>query len=240
MILEIEKNLENMLLAPENKDLLDLYNELKPNHYWRDSPAARKYARIFGLCRLLGVTNLYDIGCGGVWQALFLANYPDVFYTGIDYFGNDNTYANESFAKSFGKRINFQYAHYAFLLNLPPSYPSNNLGIALGWLTGCIRCEQKTAFAFSKDFERIIIDIQDRDFKDWEAKLAESEPFQFNDGVSYWEIERTSFKLYKICDAEEEYGKPLVFGTKFPEEIDMLKKIKYDFNDDKFAIPYID
>jgi len=69
--------------------------------------------------------------------------------------------------------------------------------------------------ALTKDFERILINIRYKNLAVWEAGL-------------------TAFKLYTL-DGDAD-GTPLVFGTKFPGEIEELERIGYNYSDDRFSI----
>lgn len=210
MLSEIEQNFRKILLDTNNQELLDLYTL-----FCESNPELKlevtKYARIFGLCRLLKIKNLYDIGCGRRNQAFFLAGYPDMAYTGIDC-TYDYTYINELFAKSCGERIQFQYAKYPY----PIAPVSENIAIACQW-----GYSKRIYEAFSRDFERIIIDISS------------------NEKISLLKKSLKDFTLTKLTGFSWNMS-PIVFGTKFPKEIDMLRKINYSYCDDRFAIPFVD
>jgi hypothetical protein len=203
MLSEIRQNFKKTMLETGNEALFDL----RPSFWDSEYPELPDiYARFFGLCRLLKITDIYDIGCGQTDQAFYLASYPDMFYTGIDC-GPDYTHINKLFAKNCGERIKFRYARYPFPINPV----SKNIAIAH-------YSKNKSMYeAFTKDFERIIIDIDMKKVGSLKKSLSD-------------------FKLYKITA----YANPIVFGTKFPKEIDLLKAINYNFYDDRFAVPYVD
>ena len=172
------------------------------------------YARVFGLCRILGLTNLYDIGCGNRLQAFFLHGHKNMFYTGIDK-GIDFTRLNEFldtqlFPNDKG-RIKFRTGTYPFEIT-----PAKNNAAILLYSLGMIPDEQSIkniAAALSGDFERVLMNIRSEYFSIWEAELSD-------------------FTQYKIGDAEN----PFVFCTKFPEDISKLNDMGYNCFDSKFTI----
>ena len=172
------------------------------------------YSRIFGLCKTLGITNIYDIG-GRNWQPSFLLiDSPDINYTGIDCHDIDYEYLNGVFEEH--KNIKFQKAYYPFDIMAA----GNNIAVS-HYAMGTLLTEEESikiaAAALSKDFERILINIKREWLHIWETGLAE-------------------FRLYTVDCKGDAKERPLVLGTKFPEEIDKLKHIEYDYLNDEFAV----
>lgn len=176
------------------------------------------YARIFGLCRILGVTNLYDIGCAHYLQAYLLKSHKNMFYTGIDRMF-DFSYVNELISTPnsplfLGERIKFQMAEYPF--DIQPA--DNNVAISSNCLGFLLRDEESiksVAGALSRDFERIIMNVKSESFGVWETELA-------------------AFKLHRIGERD------FLFGTKFPEDIYRLEEIGYNCLDNRFTIGFYD
>lgn len=63
--------------------------EEDPEEYIRDKQREYmavnyRYARIFELCRVIGVKHIFDIGCQGLNQSFLLGEFSTMTYTGID------------------------------------------------------------------------------------------------------------------------------------------------------------
>lgn len=209
-----EERLKKSIFETGDTAALDMYVKLKSakNALGLDfyGPYAyENYAQVFGLCRCLGITNLYDIGCGNALQAFLLLSHQNIFYTGID-MCLDFAHINETFSKICGERIKFQKAEYPF--EITPAV--NNAAIscyAIGMEASEDQSIKKIAGALSKDFERILMNINDKNFKIWENQLSD-------------------FTLHKIGNGN------FVFGTKFPEDVDRLNKMHYNCYDSRFTI----
>jgi len=104
---KLEEKLKKSILETGDEWALDGYVKLKSA---RKQQLYYDYLKIFGLCRALEITNLYDIGCGQSHQALLLSNFSDIYYTGID-----NNYDFKDLNRLFAElntNIKFQQAEY--------------------------------------------------------------------------------------------------------------------------------
>jgi hypothetical protein len=217
----LDNVLKKLILETSNEAALDLYVNLQTTKLRRFD--CSKYAQIFGLCRLLGVANIYDIGCGANGQAFLLENYSDMFYTGIDCDENiDFAYINKLFAEAYNERIKFQKVNYPFVM----TPQSNNIALCCSSLFP----SKNITEALSRDFERVFISFL------YKSNEDNDECFKM------WENELSNFKLckmgyYCVGGWQSSY---LIFGTRFPKEISMLDLMEYDFNDDRFILEYVD
>ena len=192
------------------------------------------YVRIFGLCRLLGLTDLYDIGCGEMYQAFLLINFPGMVYTGIDAaftFGHskaidrdnkrfDFTYINDLIMKcGDDNKIKYQIAEYPFAI-MPAE---NNVAILSGCLGATMSKDDEsiknTAAALTRDFERVIMGPFN-DFEKWEAELKD-------------------FKFHTIRE-DDRYSHHYMLGTKFQKDISILEETGYNYYDDRFTLHNVD
>jgi len=218
MISEQHVNLRNrlkeMILNEHDEHALDLYVKLSSA---QNRINYTMYARIFGLCRLLKVTDIFDIGCGTQYPLFLISPYQDMSYTGIDC-SDELQYssANELLTTYFDGRIKIKKAQYPF--RITPR--RNNIAIACGWLGEFAESEKDITRAFSRDFDRVLIDIHG---------VAD-----FDISSQAWEREVTDFELYKINSNR------MIVSTKFPEEIAVMGKNDYNYDDENFSIPYVD
>ena len=221
---KLEEKLKKLILQTGDETILDSYIKLKSarnqQHYY-------DYLRIFGLCRALGVTNLYDIGCGHSRQAFLLSKSLDICYTGIDCVDYDFNDLNALFLELNGnENIKFRYAEYPFAVTTA----SNNIAIshyalgALGTMRKSDDAIENAAKALSRDFERILISINP-------------------ECLSIWETVLTDFTLctvgYDIEDGKTATSIPTVFGTRFPEELAKLEEIEYNYYNNRFMVEFI-
>ncbi|MDD4414567.1 MAG: hypothetical protein PHR14_08525 [Oscillospiraceae bacterium] len=187
-----------------------------------------KYANIFDFCKVLGVNNLYDIGCCFINQSFLLLDSPDVFYTGIrgfslmDYHNViDETYPNyhypvaEQVPSFCDGRINFINKEYPF--EITPA--KNNIAIAIHSL-GTYKMGLNTgpeietiAHALAKDFDLILMDIHPESFESPYGHL------------SLWQQLIPEFEFYKI---RSNFSRSLLFATKTPDD-DSAKLTKVDY-----------
>lgn len=144
----------------------------------------RRYSKIFDLCRVLGITNIYDIGCCTINQAFLLAHHSRMNYTGLDcgFILNDwrtsdtetNNYyrlfAQEAPPPFCGGRIRFVEGWYP---DTSFEVKPNNIAIGSYSLAMCEgkECIEKTVSALTHDFERILFNltIRDTDAAFWKA-----------------------------------------------------------------------
>jgi len=220
-LLKFEESLKKAILEKGDEQALESYVKLKSINklqLWYD------YLKIFAFCQALEITNLYDIGCGNLHQALLLSSFSNISYTGID---SEHDFRNlTALFSEFSSHIKFQQAEYPF--EITP--PSNNIAIsqyALGALTQMQKSDdsiKNTARALSKDFERILITINPECFSIWEAELAD-----FN----------LHILGYDALDGKLDGSIPTVFATKFPEEINQLIQNQYNYYNNEYIIDFI-
>ncbi len=197
-----------------DRDALQLYG------FWAAAGALgniyEEYSRIFGLCRLLGGMNVYDIGCGWNYQACLLIHRYDMTYTGIDadeHFDYDRM--NGVFAESYGNRIRFFCAHYPCPLTILPG----NAAIARRWRyrRGSLSNLKRFAASIVKDFDRLITT--------WYY-----EEYDREDMLKFWEEEMPGFRAVPLGDEE------LILATKIPEDFAKMEEVNYKYGNSAFAI----
>ena len=219
---KLEEKLKKSILETGDEWALESYIKLKSTR--KHVQLYHDYLKIFGLCRALGVTNLYDIGCGYSHQALLLSKSSDIYYTGID-----SNYDFEDLIKLFAElnsNIKFQQAEYPF--DITP--PCNNIAIshyalgALGTMRKGENAIKNAAKTLSRNFERILISITPECLSIWETELAD-------------------FTLrtlgYDVEDGKTASSIPTILGTKFPEDISKLDEMEYNFYNNRFMIEFI-
>lgn len=177
------------------------------------------YSHVRDFCNILGVTNLYDIGCQSINQSfLFAEKYSKISYTGItdgsfdlidyQYSDIDEGYYNIINARHtppefFGGKIRYINAHYPDDCDL--KVVPNNIAVALHSFTMISTEDEaaRTANALVHDFERVIFDIN---------------PYRPNI-VECWKAQDWGdFKFYPVA-------KNCFFGTKFAEDIPKLESM---------------
>jgi len=212
-------------------------------------PCVYKYSRVFSFCRELGITNLYDIGCGQQLQAFLLINTPDINYTGIDsnIFHNypdefiaEPEYINEMFEKFTGSS-RIKYIKEIYPIDL--AVIENNIAIVLYCFFGIETNKEKWKNAvaiLSRDFERVLFNIPIREYnlrgmniKDIIYNEVEVWKNPFEKYYDLWKKSMPDFEFYRI-------GEPnLIFGTKFFEDRKKLEK-KYILIDDQVLTGVVD
>ena len=207
----LEEDLEERIFIHKDKTALHIYSYFLSSQDWIVNI---HYGRIFGLCRFLGINNLYDIGCGVINHAFLLAWHMDA---DIKYIGIDTKRANKN------NLITKTSDNFLFLNN---SYPfqintsDNNIAISyycLGTMTrGKTETIKNIAQHLDSDFERILINISECSLETWKDELS-------------------SFKLQTLGIEDDLH---VVFGTKLDKDIVKLKEENYNFYDDKFFIDY--
>ncbi len=169
-----------------------------------------RYARIFSLCRTLGVRNIYDIGCGHNLQAFLLIETPDLHYTGIDNrlhapfenFQPDSEELNKMFKEFTGSdRIRFIKATFPCELSVNP----NNIAVGIGSLKSPVAGEKKTVEVFNQDFDRILIDVPTKklNIRGMSAKEIVCNNIQiyenpYNEYFELWESVMPDFEFFKL------------------------------------------
>jgi hypothetical protein len=207
-------------LKSGDKDALKMYVNLKAvslRAYFTS------YARKFGLCRLLGINNIYDIGCGNHYQAYMLMS-MDIYYTGIDYSDKiDFEEMNRAFAGLGNKK---KFINEMYPCDVAP--PPNNAAIASGWNynRGGEGALKRFAKAVSKDFERIITNVT--------VDGMDAEDF-----ITFWETSLPGYKVYKIgCDRlmYKAGYESCIFATRFQKDIDITESVGYEYADERFTV----
>lgn len=168
-----------MQVSPEENPVP--YIQMKEGDYYSVN---FRYARIFDLCRVLGVSHLYDIGCQTVNQSFLLAKYSAMHYTGI---------TNGDFILNNYRPSNMEEKAYTILSTsqTPPplcdgrirfikgNYPEaeldivpNNIAIASYTFTMC-RDEnsiKNIAAALAHDFERFLFNVDVGYLETWKQQ----------------------------------------------------------------------
>lgn len=185
-----------------------------------------RYSRIFELCRVLGVANLYDIGCKTINQSFWLMRYSTVSYTGItngsfvfNNFHPSNWDTNDYHVITTTQTpLPFCNGRIQFIKGYYPDFPlevqPNNIAIACYSFTMCREEEQivRISTALSQDFDRVLFNTG------WiNPKL--NEMWKKQD----WH----DFEMYPIGP------QGFVFGTKNPEDIRRMKET-YPFENGRF------
>ncbi len=207
-----EQGFIDTMLETKDRAALKMYLNFKSI---AQRPFVTHYARMFGLCRLLGAANIYDIGCGNQYQA-YMLTYPDIHYLGIDADDRiDFDEMNQAFSNGFGAAKKFLHAVYPCPLDLSP----NNIAIACGYAysredNGLI---QGYCDAISRDFERIITN-----FGIWGDSDEEK--------LRFWENALPDHTVQKLGD------QGMIFATKIPRDLEIMHETAYHYQDDRFLI----
>ena len=205
-IVRIMEDLKNDITKGDKKldRLLEIYTQWNSVHVQYNRAYSNhthsNYFKIFGICRLLNIKNIYDIGCGttGLSHAFLLHHFPlsrnsdkNVSYIGIDCNACDELdfeFMNEIFSNGWGNRIKFEKNTYPCNI----TNKNNNIALKIGSDNGNRQFLGKMAEAFSKDFERVIIEITGDD----------------NHSVLYLSESLPYFIRY---DIEDIYGRKYIF-----------------------------
>lgn len=207
-----------MQMSPEENPVP--YIQMKESDYYTVN---FRYARIFDLCRVLGVSHLYDIGCQTVNQSFLLAKYSAMHYTGI---------TNGCFDLNNCRSDDMEEKAYTILSTnqTPPplcdgricfvrgSYPKVELEIAPNNIA--VACYTFTLYR-DEDSIKNIADALMRDF----------DRFLFN-------VELSCLETWKRMDWHGVQFFPIgpqwfVFGTKIPSDVEKLKAA-YPWKDGHF------
>jgi hypothetical protein len=202
----LREHLKKQIFENKDENALFLYGRLHATEEF----ATNLYSiRNFGLCRELGIMNIYDIGCGFFHQAFFLTSFEDMRYLGIESDKEFNSERLNSLFAQNNENIKFQRAEYPCDITTE----SNNIAIAFNSIATMNRGEEKIkniAKALSNDFERIIMTV-------WEET------------IELWQTSLPDFTFYTLGGQGD---LPIVFATKFPDEIAKLEEMKYNYFDD--------
>lgn len=179
------------------------------------------YRRIFDLCRILGITHIYDIGCEAINQSFQLVKYTKTAYTGIGTYFTLNDWRESDREKAYCRHPYVEEAPPAFcdgrIRFVKGWYPQvdleiqpNNIAVASCSLTMCKgeECISETAAALMRDFERILFNPP------WAKHRPEDH--------SYWmDADWTGFEMLSFKTATGDY----LFATKNHEDIRRINEM---------------
>ncbi|MBQ8186194.1 MAG: hypothetical protein IJ037_04905 [Clostridia bacterium] len=175
-----------------------------------------RYAKIFDLCRVIGVKNIYDIGCQGINQALQLVNYSAMSYTGMDLSFSFNDWRTKD-------RETNNY-HLPITGEAPPPFCNGRIRFVKGWYPETaldvqedsifVSCYAMTmtrpenipamAQALQRNFDRMLFNVL------WSREEA----------LNAWKsADWTGYAIHPIGPCG------FVFATRHPEDIARLKKL---------------
>ncbi len=191
------------------------------------------YSKVYDLCRVLGVTNVFDLGCMTINQGLMLLRYTNLSYTGIDaYRFYLNDYRIGDAFTPIGRppksrrtdaflyptlddapppfadgRIRYIKGAYP----LPLSVPENSIGVSM------------RSFGFSEDGEKIreIVRALTTDF---DRVLFDPRIDRLSDWIT---DDWADFTVVQI-------GPTYLYATKYPEDIARLERV-YPREDGRFS-----
>ena len=179
---EMDEAVAKALLGAEKTDkhlcsLFDKTPEEDPQQYLEDkcrefAGVYYRYSRIFDFCRVLGISNVYDIGCQWINQAFLLVSYSVVQYTGIgcsfsllDWRKENRTAehctvpcVHEAPPSFCDGRIRFQKGWYPDVALSPED---DSIAVACYAFTMCREPEEiaRAGAALRKDFNRILFNL---------------------------------------------------------------------------------
>ena len=198
-----------------------------------------EYSRVFTFCANLGISHLYDIGCGNRMQGLMFMYAPEMTYTGIDPslfhdpftdFDADVGYVNDRLAQ-------FQSGWYDSdrIFYIEKSYPCeleierNNIALMLYMGMDIEKNPQafrKLTQALAGDFERIFKNLTQSEL---DIKLIKNTPVKdivsgkvdirkdvFAERLTEWKRAMPEFTFFTL-------GNGFVFGTKHERDIKKLQ-----------------
>jgi hypothetical protein len=209
----IMEKLKIEIFEKRDEASLDIYSNMYMSQCF---PIFDYYSRIFGICKLLNITHLYDIGCRTIGAAFLLSDYNSATYIGIDchkpYIDFNNTHMFDLLTEIYGERIKFQEGEYPFAINpVESNVAISCYAIGFGKPNENEQTIKNTAATLSGDFERIIINVNHEYLEKWKSEL-------------------TDFEIYKIGETS---STTFIFGTKFSEDVAKLKK-QYKLIDNEF------
>ncbi len=212
------KKTESRLVSRFDKTPEEDPEQYLSNKYCEFRDVYYRYARIFDFCRVLGISHVYDIGCGWINQSFLLVSHSAMQYTGIDC----------SFALIDWQEQNRTAAHCTvpFVREAPPPFCNGRIRFQKGWypdvalqpeadsiavacysFTMCREKEEiaRTTAALQKDFNRILFNLG------WwpEAEAA-----------VYWQSQDWSgYTVIPVGPCG------FVYATRITEDIERLKKV---------------
>ena len=221
---EYKQRIEDEVLKNGNKNALMLYQ----NFVEGDD----KYRKIFGFCYLLGLNNIYDIGCGTRFQVGIIVEYKDISYTGIDCFDYDMPEKTEadSFERKlipmdeynklfegYNERIRFYKGRYPVNIKAP----KDAIAILLGWEPD-VRTDLPQIL--TRDFNRILLQVDLADLSQWKNVLEQ------------YELYTLCTHTWEHCFTGKKQGHSYLYASKYPKDIELLKKEGYKYSDTHFML----
>lgn len=225
-----------------------------------------RYHAAFELCELLGVKEIYDIGCGFLNQSFLLLEKHNISYTGID--TNfwlldcrnviDESYPNYHCPVVFHDLPEFcngriRFVNHEYPYTITPKH--GNIAIAFHSLGFRLSDEENVT-----DEIRAILKQLEHDFERILITIGSPVPLTINGTYEYlpvWKKLMPDFHFFKVEHSEM---RSLVFATKVSEDIQKIRSAKwfpihryrmytmehneiktdYDFSIDQFyeAFPY--
>ena len=198
-----------------------------------------EYSRVFTFCANLGISNIYDIGCGNPLQGLMMLYAPEMTYMGIDPhifhdpftdFDTHPGYINDRIAQFQGGGYSSDRIYY-----IEKSYPCeleierNNIALMLYMGMDIEKNPQafrKLTQALSEDFERIFKNltqseldinlIKNTPVKDIVSGKVDIRKDVFAERLSEWKRAMPEFTFFTL-------GNGFVFGTKNERDIKKLQ-----------------
>ena len=223
---EYVQRIEDEILKNGNRNALKLYTNFQRGD--------DKYRRIFGFCYLLGLRDIYDIGCGMDMQVGSIVEYKNISYTGIDCFDKLDVDTPDSSAdemipvkaynklfEGYNEKIRFYKGEYPLSIQAG----EDAIAILLGWTP-----DVKTDLPqfLKRDFNRILLQTELSDMPEWQGELKQYELYPI---YTYtWENFFTGKKQ----------GYTYLYASKYPEDMECLKKADYDYNDTRFILNHVD
>ena len=223
---EYVQSIEDEILKNGNRIALKLYTNFEEGN--------DKYRRIFGFCFLLGLKNIYDIGCGTGMQVGSIVKYQDIAYTGIDCFDmleidpSDNNTTQMIPMKMYNQLFNGYNDKIRFYKGKYPLHIQSEedaIAILLGWVPDV---QTDLPQILTKDFKRILLQTELSDLSAWQNVLAQ------------YELYPVYTYTWEHCFTGKLNGYTYLYASKYPEDIECLKKSDYDYNDSRFVLGHVD
>ena len=178
-----------------------------------------KYKRIFGLCMILGATDIYDIGCGGDLQVGYISQYRGISYTGIDSREDLEIEKYNDLFESYNPDICFKRMKYPCTFEVKTQ---DHMVILVGWY---LNDPEKTIEALVRDFSRIYIQIPDEHLELTKRILKKHQVMEVEHII-----------IDNFFPGKKVGGYTFLLVTRFPEDIRYLMDIGYDCHNERFHL----
>lgn len=195
-----------------------------------------EYSKVFSFCAPLGISNIYDIGCGHRMQGLMMMYAPEMTYTGIDRslfhdpftdFEADPGYINDKLAQFQNGSDRIFYIEKSYPCEL--EVERNNIAVMLYMgmeIEKNPQAMKQLTQALSEDFERIFKNLTQTEL---DVKLIKSTPVRdivqgkvdvrknvFAERLAEWKRAMPEFTFFTL-------GNGFIFGTKNERDIKKLQ-----------------